>query len=66
MKKVIAIQDESSHWYVIPAESKSEFNELIERFMNTDDYDILSEFETKFDKYRTGGDLNNVQLYAEI
>ena len=30
-----------------------------------DDFDLQEEFEDKFGKYRTGGDLNNVQLYIK-
>lgn len=73
MKKVVAKTDESSHWYVIPEELNEEFNRLMEQYYladNRDDYDtvdeIVDEFESKFAKYRTGGDLNNIQLYAEI
>jgi len=62
MKKVQAVQDESSHWYVIP-------NELIDEFSD-DQEDIKmidsGKFDEKWGKYRTGGDLNLIQLYADI
>jgi hypothetical protein len=65
LQKVIAIQDESSHWYVIPTGMRDEFRRL-EELACDDDNDALDEFIDKFNKYRTGGDVNNVQLYAEI
>lgn len=61
MKKVKAVRDDSAHWYVIPLEKAEEFNKLL---YETDD--CYREFEEKFNKYRTDGDVNNVQLYAEI
>jgi hypothetical protein len=65
LQKVVAIQDDSSHWYIIPAEMRKEFRRLEELASNDDDA-ALDEFIDKFNKYRTGGDVNNVQLYAEI
>lgn len=59
LQKVIACRDDSCHWYVIPAEMKDEFNRLRE----DEDYEA---FETTFGNYRTGGDLNMVQLWAEM
>lgn len=59
LQKVIATKDDSGHWYVIPADMSGEFNRLCEE----EDYE---EFEKKFGQYRTGGDLNLVQLWAEI
>lgn len=66
MKKVKVVQDEASHWYVIPIELAHEFRRLSEKFRETEDYDVLDEFIEKFQGFETGGDLNNVQLYAEI
>jgi hypothetical protein len=63
-QKVLALQDDSGHWYVIPAELESEFNKLVD--CDEDDYDLQNEFMERFDQYRTGGDLNNTQLYAEL
>lgn len=63
-QKVIAVQDDSGHWYVIPAELESEFNKLVD--CDEDDYDLQNEFMERFDQYRTGGDLNNTQLYADL
>jgi hypothetical protein len=58
LQKVIACQDDSCHWYVIPAEMLDTFRDRLRE----DD----EEFDAIFAEYRTGGDLNNVQLWAEI
>jgi hypothetical protein len=65
LQKVEAVQDESSHWYVIPADMSNEFSVLHNKATD-EDYDAQEEFIEKFDQYRTGGDLNNIQLYAEL
>jgi hypothetical protein len=67
IQKVRAVQDESSHWYVIPESLNSKFRELTE-FDNDEDtnFEYEKEFNEIFRKYRTGGDLNNIQLYADI
>lgn len=62
MEKVKAIQDESNHWYVIP-------NDLLNDFRKDEQDESMidsGEFDDKWGKYRTGGDLNLVQLWAEI
>ncbi len=62
LRKVKAISDESGDWYVIP-------NELFESFLEdeqNEDFVDSGEFDNKYGKYRTGGDLNLVQLYANI
>lgn len=61
MKKVHATKDNDGHWYVIPVELVEEFDRLLEGGESTED-----EFIDKFSDYMTGGDLNLVQLYAEI
>lgn len=63
LQKVIAVQDDDCHWYVIPAWMENEFHMLEELGFEEDDH---SEFEATFSKYRTGGDLNLVQLYADF
>lgn len=70
MKAVKALQDDSGHWYLIPIELEEEFDTLLEELCSEDndfdDYDNLSEkFDSSFSQYRTGGDLNLVQLYIE-
>lgn len=57
-------QDETGDWYVIPMSLKDSFLAYDEQALEND-YDLQDEFEDKFGKYRTGGDLNNVQLYIK-
>lgn len=73
IQKVYAAQDSSGHWYVIPLDLKTEFfNEPQEPSdwendeIMDDYYKELEAWEGKFSGYSTGGDLNLVQLYAEI
>lgn len=59
-EKVQAIKDESGHWYVIP-------NNLLNEFMDDEqdeDFVDSGNFNKKYGKYRTGGDLNLIQLYV--
>jgi hypothetical protein len=71
MKAVQALQDDNGHWYLIPNELEERFNDLLEELYSDDndfddDYDNLSEkFDDLFSEYRTGGDLNLVQLYID-
>jgi len=62
MKKVYATQDDSGHSYVIPFEMKDEFISDLDGLSD----DNIYEWEDKYSQYMTGGDLNNVQLYADI
>ena len=61
-QRVKATQDEDGHWYVIP--------ELLYKLFRADleNEEIVESggFDNKYGKYRTGGDLNLVQLYAEV
>lgn len=69
LKKVSAIQDDAGHWYVLPSELTSKFYELdlaIGSENETTATEAEENFEFYFSKYRTGGDLNNIQLYAAI
>ncbi len=62
IEKVKAVQDNESHWYIIP-------NYLMEEFESdllNEDLEESGEFDVKYDQYRTNGDLNDIQLYAEI
>lgn len=61
LTKVHAIRDDDGHWYVIPVELTVEFHNLLNGCERTED-----EFIGKFSRYMTGGDLNNIQLYAEL
>lgn len=69
LKKVVAVQDDSGHWYVIPAEMHEDFSKLLAISCNYDDLSQEQaeiEFNDMFSVYRTNGDLNNVQLYSEV
>lgn len=62
LQPVKALKDESGHWYVIPAVLAGEF------LADEQNEDLIDsgEFDAKWSKYRTGGDLNLVQLWAEV
>ena len=60
--KVKAVQDDSSHWYVIPNSLFSDFNRDVENEAMCDS----GEFGNKYGQYMTGGDLNQIQLYAKF
>lgn len=62
MQKVKVEQDDSGHWYIIPNDLVTEFSNDLE---NEDIVDS-GQFDAKWGKYRTGGRINNIQLYAEI
>jgi len=62
MIKVKAVQDENGHWYVLPNDVVAEF----EKDGQNEDFVDSGDFDNKYNKYRTGGDLNNTQLYANI
>ena len=61
-QKVKAVKDNSGHWYVIPSELEDDFN----KDCYNDEMQDNGEFDEKYGEYRTGGDLNLVQLYTEI
>lgn len=65
---VVAVQDDSSHWYVIPKHLEEEFSELLNISIGEgqEAEQAETEFIEKFSGYMTNGDVNNVQLYAEI
>lgn len=62
LQKVKAVNDDSGHWYVIPENLYPFFK------IDLEDEDMVESgyFDNKWEKYRTGGDLNLVQLYAEL
>lgn len=62
MERVKAVTDDDGHRYIIPYETIDEFYSDQE---NEDMVDSGS-FDNKWGKYRTGGDLNIAQLWAEI
>ena len=62
IEKVKAVQDNDSHWYILP-------NYLLEEFESdllNEELQESGEFGEKYEQYKTNGDLNNIQLYAEI
>ena len=62
MQKVKAVRDDAMHWHIIPIDKVQEF------FKDLGDKDMVDSglFDDKWGKYRTGGDLNLVKLWAEI
>lgn len=62
LKKVYAVTDESGHWYVIPFELKDQFFKDDEN----GEVDEWESFNEKYSHYMTGGDLNLIQLYADL
>jgi hypothetical protein len=68
LQPVKAVQDEAGHWYVIPVNLQEDFRKLHELASDYSNEPVQEqaeiEFHDKFSQYRTGGDLNNVQLYA--
>ena|ERR1041384_2106710 len=63
LQRVTAVQDDDGHWYVIPAGDVNEFHGMLDEAARNDDYD---EFNMKFSKYLTGGDLNIIELWAKL
>jgi hypothetical protein len=65
MRKVNAVQDNDSDWYVIPNHMVEDFTELCERMSIENEFTSKAEeiFTEKFSEYATGGDLNLIQLY---
>jgi len=62
LQKVSATKDDSGHWYVIPDGMLSEFRSDEDNASMVDS----GQFDDKWGGYRTGGDINKVQLWAEI
>jgi hypothetical protein len=60
-KKVKAITDDDGHWYIIPNELDSEFY----KDLQNEDMIDSGDFDDKYGQYRTGGDLNLIQLYIK-
>ena len=64
MTPVKAVRDESGHWYLVPNELYMEFNKQSNKIEESGyDNDLINSFEELFSQFRTGGDLNLVQLY---
>jgi len=67
-KRVVITQDDDGHSYIIPYEMKEEFIDLLNKLIECDyeDAEILDEYVNKFEQYRTGGDINNIELYIKL
>jgi len=67
-QRVVAVQDDDCHWYVIPYQLKEKFFELDEK-VGSENFPESSkaddDFYELFSKYATGGDLNNTILYIK-
>lgn len=62
MQPVKVVSDDDGHWYVIP-------NMMLPFFLADLQNDKLvesGEFSARYGRYATGGDINLVQLHAEI
>jgi hypothetical protein len=69
LQKVKAYKDNDGHWYVIPEELATQFHSMLRDAEEQDEFgidDAYEGFECTFGKYMTGGDLNLVQLWAEV
>lgn len=67
MKVIKAIEFETD-WYLIPNELYEEFTKLTNAWYDFEGTDFQYEIEDKlekFEEYKTGGDLNLIQLYIE-
>lgn len=60
MIRVSIQKDDSGHNYVIPLDKVERFNKLL---WDEPDEEL---FITEFEQYSTGGDVNLVELYADI
>jgi len=56
------LTDGDGHWFIVPYLI---FNDFYKDLENEDMVDS-GDFDSKWGKYQTGGDLNLVQLWAEI
>lgn len=59
--KVKAVQDDSCHWYIIPEQEV----ELFYKELSDEEMVDSGDFDSIWGIYRTGGDLNNTQLYIK-
>ena len=72
LRRVVAVEDGDNHWYVIPVEEHMNFLAdksliAVKEDEDPDEADLLChEFDKKWGGYRTGGDLNNKELWAVL
>jgi hypothetical protein len=62
LKPVKAVEDNDGHWYLIPNYMSYDFH----RDLQDEDMCDSGKFDEKYAHYMTGGDLNLIQLWAEI
>lgn len=62
---MVFMQDDSSHWYLIPAKDCKKFHELCRKVEEEGDDDACCELEKKFSKYRCNYPGNYVILEIE-
>lgn len=60
--RVKVVTDGDGHWYVVPVELADTFTEML----SAGEADEYNAFNEMFSMYRTGGDLNNAELWAEV
>ncbi len=54
-------QDNDSHWYMIPVEKRTRWNELCAKD-NGDNEEINDAINTEFGEYRTGGGIDDIEF----
>ena len=57
---VQVVRDNDAHWYIIPNWLMLDFMVWVDQDTESDDFD-----PEQYDQYRTGGDINNIQLYKK-
>lgn len=66
MKRIYIGSDGDGHNYIIPHSLSTLFNYLLEEITDEENQIAIDAFEEKFNKYRIEGDINNVELFANI
>lgn len=55
--------DEDGHTYVIPYDMMSQFDSILDKAYQTDDYE---DFCLVFSKYQLGGCISSIELYTKF
>lgn len=63
LKRCLFVSDNDGHNYVIPFELKDDFNRLLEKSEDEDDWE---EFGDMFDEYQIGGCPSIVEIYTDF
>ena len=61
---VNVMKDDSGHWYIIPIGLVGQFQNFMVAIEFDENQELIDNFEAMFSEYRTGGDVNLVQLYV--